>query len=332
MSNPFDGAALGRVWLAPMTGVSDLPFRRAAARLGARYVATEMVACEQLVAQRPDVIRRAAIGQGLPVMVVQLVGADERLMAEGARLAEAAGAEIIDLNFGCPAKSVTGIACGSALMRDPPAAERLVRAAVQATSKAVTVKMRLGWSSSPGPAIELAQRCVEVGAQALTVHGRTRTQFYGGLADWRAIGEVKAAVDAPVAANGDVIDADSARKALEQSGAGAVMIGRGAIGRPWLAAEVEAGLDGRDYHEPAPGERLDIVLRHLDESLAFYGERLGLLMFRKHLAAYVDAAPWPHDTTARRSARASLCRLDSAREVATALRRLWTPASQRLAA
>jgi nifR3 family TIM-barrel protein len=332
MSNLLDGGALGRVWLAPMTGISDLPFRRTAARLGARYVATEMVACEQLVAQRPDVIRRAAVGEGLPVMVVQLVGADERMVARGAQLAEAAGAEIIDLNFGCPAKSVTGIACGSALMRDPAAAQRLVAAAVDATSRPVTVKMRLGWDAGPGPAVELAQRAQEAGAQALTVHGRTRMQFYGGAADWRAVGAVQGCVDIPVAANGDVTDPASAALALEQSNACAVMIGRAAIGRPWLAASVESGLDGRAFDEPGPQSRLDIVRRHLEESLAFYGPRLGLLMFRKHLAAYIDAAPWPQEPAERRAARARLCRLDCAAEIAVQLRLLWTTIPSRLAA
>ncbi|MBE7219066.1 MAG: tRNA-dihydrouridine synthase family protein, partial [Caulobacteraceae bacterium] len=219
-----------------MTGVSDLPFRQAACRLGASYVATEMVACAELARGRPDVVRRAAVGDGLPLTVIQLVGADAAMIAAGARMAEQAGADIVDLNFGCPAKEVTGARCGSALMRDLDHAERLVAAAAEATSRPVTVKMRLGWDDASRNAPELARRAQAAGAQALTVHGRTRAQGYGGVADWAAVRAVKAAVDVPVVVNGDVVDAASAREALALSGADAVMLGRGVYGRPWLAA------------------------------------------------------------------------------------------------
>ncbi len=314
----------GRVWIAPMTGVSDLPFRETATRLGASYVATEMVACAEFAKGRPDVVRRAAVGEGLPLMVVQLVGRDPEHMAHGARLAAEAGAEIIDLNFGCPAKEVTaGAASGSALMREPDLAEALVAAAVEAVDVPVTVKMRLGWDDASRNAPEIAARAEAVGARAITVHGRTRCQFYKGEADWSAVAAVKNAVSVPVLVNGDITDADSARRALEQSGADGVMIGRGVYGRPWIAQAIEAALDGRDFVEPGADERLAIVLTHFRRSLAFYGDRLGLKMFRKHLASYIEAAPWPESAEARRQARASLCRIEDPVVLEAALADLW---------
>jgi nifR3 family TIM-barrel protein len=293
-----------------------------------------MVACAELARGRPDVVRRAAVGEGLPLTVIQLVGRDPDMMAQGARMAEAAGADLIDLNFGCPAKEVTGIACGSALMRDLDLAIRLIEAAVEATTRPVTVKMRLGWDNASRTAPELARRAEAAGVQAVTVHGRTRQQFYTGQADWSAVAEVRSAIGIPLIVNGDIVDVATAREALTASGADAVMLGRGVYGRPWLAAALAMALedralddvalaDGAALREPDAQTRLGLVLDHFRETLAFYGDRLGLKIFRKHLGWYVEQAPWPAPVADRRAAKARLCRLDEPAAVEAGLRGLW---------
>ena len=314
----------GRVLTAPMTGVSDLPFRRAASRLGAPYVATEMVACDSFARGRPDVVRRAAVGDGLPLMVIQLVGREAEWVAKGARLAEQAGADIIDFNMGCPAKEVTGALSGSALMRDEELASRLIGAAVEGTSRPVTLKMRLGWDEHWKNAPEIAMRAERLGVAAITVHGRTRQQFYRGKADWRAVAEVKQAVKIPVIVNGDIVDLASANDALEQSGADAVMIGRGSYGRPWIAASLGKALaEGTDATEPGAKARLDILFHHLADSLKFYGDTLGLRVFRKHLGWYVENAPLGTPES-RRTAKGWLCRIESVTALEKAIVTFWS--------
>jgi nifR3 family TIM-barrel protein len=315
----------GRVLTAPMTGVSDLPFRRIASSCGAPYVATEMVACDAFARGRPDVVRRAAIGDGLPLMVIQLVGRSPEWIARGAKLAEEAGADLIDLNMGCPAKEVTGALSGSALMREPELAARLIEAAVNATRRPVTLKMRLGWDDRSRNAPEIAAMAETLGIKAITVHGRTRQQFYGGKADWQAVAEVKKAVGIPVIVNGDITDAVSARTALSQSGADAVMIGRGAYGRPWIASALGEALHGNtDMAEPSLAQRLGIALEHFTDTLRFYGDALGLKIFRKHLGWYVEQALYPADPGLRRQTRARLCQIDNADAVESALVALWS--------
>jgi len=277
-----------RVFLAPMSGVSDRPFRDLAAGFGAGMVVSEMVAGDQLAEGRRDACLRAERTQGAP-HVVQLAGREARWMAEGARAATDAGADIIDINMGCPAKKVTTGYAGSALMRDLDQALRLIDATVAATPRPVTLKMRLGWDHASLNAAELAQRAEASGVRMVTVHGRTRCQFYRGEADWAAIRAVKNAVSIPVIANGDLVRPDDLGAMLALSGADGIMIGRGAYGRPWLPGQIaDLARTGRMPDAPVGDHLQATVLAHYEALLAHYGPFLGVRNSRKHLAWYLD--------------------------------------------
>ena len=317
----------GRVFLAPMSGVSDEPFRRLARELGAGLVVTEMVASRELVGQRPDVLRRAAGAGRIKPLAIQLAGREAFWMAEGARIAQDLGAEIIDINMGCPAREVTGGLSGSALMRDLDHAQRLIEATIGAVKMPVTLKMRLGWDDSHRNAPELARRAQAQGVAMVTVHGRTRCQFYKGRADWRAIREVRDAIRIPLIANGDLMCASDARAMLVQSGADGLMMGRGAYGRPWAPAAVAEALDkGTGRVMPSLAEQRSIVLRHYEEMLLHYGIELGSKVARKHLGWYVDdlkAQAYVSDEQARHW-RQTLVSNPSPHAVKNVINRLYT--------
>ena len=277
-----------------MAGITDRPFRDIVSGFGAGLVVSEMIASQEMVQAKAGMREKAELGFDADQTAVQIAGREEYWMAEAARMAEANGARIIDINMGCPAKRVTNGASGSALLKTPDHALRLIEAVVGAVDVPVTLKTRLGWDDTLLNAPDVAARAEAAGVQMITIHGRTRCQFYKGRADWAAIRAVRDAVRVPVIANGDIVTTGDAKQALEQSGAEGVMVGRGAQGQPWRLAQIAAALWGAPAPEVPQGAALaDLVGRHYEAILGVYGTQIGLRAARKHLGWYMEAANTP---------------------------------------
>ncbi len=310
----------GCVLLAPMSGVTDFAFRKAVAKASRVSVVSEMVASEELVKARADAVRRAE-GLGLSPFIIQLAGRDPHWMREGAKFACAAGADAVDINMGCPSRKVTGGLSGSALMRDESLAEAIIAATMEGSSKPVTLKMRLGWDDNLLNAPLIAERAEALGVQMITVHGRTRCQFYKGAADWHSVINTVEAVDIPVVVNGDIIDGETAKAALEASHAAGVMVGRAVIGRPWLPGQIEAFLNTGVWPEaPCAAQQWGIFADWYDDCLALYGEGLGLRVARKHIAGFIESL---FGGEGGKAYRGEICRLEDPAQVMQRMQNLY---------
>ncbi|WP_413221231.1 tRNA dihydrouridine synthase DusB [Tritonibacter mobilis] len=306
------------VALAPMAGITDRPFRDLVRSFGAGLVVSEMVASQEMVQAKPGVREKAELSADVENTSVQIAGREAYWMAEAARRVAGSGARMIDINMGCPAKKVTNGYSGSALLKTPDHALSLIEAVVEAVDVPVTLKTRLGWDDNCLNAADVARRAQDAGVQMVTIHGRTRCQFYKGQADWAAIAEVRNAISVPLLANGDIVDAATARQALRASGADGVMIGRGVQGKPWLLAQVAHELWGSAAPDiPIQGDFIDMVSRHYEAMLAFYGNDLGLRVARKHLGWYMDEAGTP--TALRREVLTAKCPAEVLRLLPSAL-------------
>jgi len=280
--------------LAPMAGITDRPFRDLVRSFGAGLMVSEMVASQEMVQAKPGVRERAELSADVENTAVQLAGREAEWMAEAARQVADRGARIIDINMGCPAKKVTNGYSGSALLKTPDHALRLIEAVVEAVDIPVTLKTRLGWDDKCLNAASVAARAEDAGVQMVTIHGRTRCQFYKGQADWSAIRQTKEAITVPLLANGDITSTETAKRALEQSGADGVMVGRGTQGKPWLLAQISHDLWGATKPEiPRGNDLIRMVSEHYEAMLEFYGQDLGLRVARKHLGWYMDEAGTP---------------------------------------